>query len=138
MPSYRCSVEISTVNSNEVNQPPWSKITNTCFDLWYVIRQLVKLFRVREEISCESLSCVWIFFYKLIYILYVELSCGNVSYFVNKPETCLVFCILLGNGKRCTYSVDTDMAVCTMSIPINQIRLKNFKNYNLFFNLTLT
>ena len=35
----------------------------------------------------------------------------------HEPKTCLVFCIYLENGKR--YSVDTDIIVCTMSIPIS-------------------
>ena len=37
---------------------------------------------------------------------------------------------------RC--SVETDMVVCTMSIPISLRRLKKFKKYILFFNPTLT
>ena len=62
---------------------------------------------------------------------------GSRSQKVNKGKSCLVFSHKLENGKR--YSVDTDMVVCTMSIPyISLRRLKNFKKYLSFLNLTQT
>ena len=47
-----------------------------------------------------------------------------------------MFGFLHENGKR--YSVDTDIIVCTMSIPISLSRLKKFKKYILVFNLIRT
>ena len=104
----------------------WASIVfglcNNCRLYGRIEAWLLQFFLIITWNWCEIQCSCW---HGCLHNVNTGFSRGNGSHVINKPKTCF-FYMQLDNGKR--HSVDTDMVVCTISIPISLNRSKNSKN----------